>query len=82
MRTTIDAAGRIVVPSAVRVAMGLAAGRQIDVVYTDGKIEIEIAPAEVEVELADDGLPRVVYQGDSAPLTDETIRATIEATRR
>lgn len=82
MRTTIDAAGRIVVPKAVRDAMGLTAGRQIDVSYADGKIEIEIAPADVDVELADDGLPRVVYKGDAPPLTDEIIRATIEATRR
>jgi len=82
MRTTIDGAGRIVVPKSVRDAMGLTAGRQIDVFYTDGKIEIEVAPAEVEVELAEDGLPRVLYRGEVPPLTDEIVRATIEATRR
>jgi len=82
MRTTIDGAGRIVVPKSVRDAMGLTAGRQIDVFYTDGKIEIEVAPAEVEVELAEDGLPRVVYRGEVPPLTDEIVRATIEGTRR
>ena len=82
MRTTIDGAGRIVVPKSVRDAMGLTAGRQIDVVYTDGKIEIEIAPAEVEIEMSESGIPRIVYQGDVPELTDEMVRDTIEATRR
>ena len=48
MRTTIDAAGRIVVPKALRDAMGLAAGRTIDMVFTDGRIEIELVAIEVE----------------------------------
>ena len=82
MRTTIDGAGRIVVPKSVRDAMGLSAGREVDVAYTDGRIEIEIAPADVDVEIAADRLPRVVHLGEHPPLTDEMIRAAIEATRR
>ncbi len=82
MRTTIDSAGRIVVPKSVRDAMGLTAGRQIDVHYTDGKIEIEVAPAEVEIEMSESGIPRIVYQDDVPELTDEMVRDTIEATRR
>lgn len=82
MRTTIDAAGRIVVPKSVREAMGLTAGRQVDVFYTDGKIEIEIAPADVVVEMSESGIPRIVYQDDVPELTDEMVRDTIESTRR
>jgi AbrB family looped-hinge helix DNA binding protein len=59
MRTTIDSAGRVVVPKAVRDAMGLTAGREIDVVFTDGRIEIELAPAEVRV-VDEGGLPRLL----------------------
>lgn len=44
MRTTIDAAGRLVVPKPVRDAMGLEPGRAVDVVFTDGRIEIALAP--------------------------------------
>lgn len=81
MRTTIDAAGRIVVPKAVRDAMGLAAGRAIDVVYTDGRIEIELAPADVATEV-EDGLPRLRPSDRLEQLTDEQVRDVLEATRR
>lgn len=81
MRTTIDGAGRIVVPKSVRDAMGLTAGRQIDVVFTEGRIEIELAPAEVSVEV-EGGLPRIVPADRLPELTDEQVRDTLEATRR
>jgi AbrB family looped-hinge helix DNA binding protein len=82
MRTTIDAAGRIVVPKAVRDSMGLTAGRAIDVVFTDGRIEIELAPADLNVE-AEGDLPRLVPATDDLPeLTDDQVRDALEATRR
>lgn len=83
MRTTIDNAGRIVVPKALRDAMGLTAGRTVDIVFTDGRLEIEVAPAEVDVDV-DGDLPRITYRDlpDGVALTDEIVRATIEATRR
>jgi AbrB family looped-hinge helix DNA binding protein len=82
MRTTIDAAGRIVVPKALRDAMGLTAGRQIDVFFTDGRIEIEVAPAEVSVELSEGELPRIVHGDDAPAVTDDMVRDAIEGTRR
>ncbi len=81
MRTTIDAAGRIVVPKSVRDALNLSAGRAIDVIYVDGRIEIELAPAEVEVS-AEDGLPVVRPVDPLPPLTDELVRDTLDSTRR
>lgn len=81
MRTTIDAAGRIVVPKSIREAMGLSSGRKVDVVFTDGRIEIELAPVEVEVEIGT-GLPRAHAREDLPPLTDEQIRDTLDVTRR
>ena len=61
--------------------MGLEPGRRIDIVFTDGRIEIEIAPAEVVVELVD-GAPVARPVEDMPALTDEQVRDAIEATRR
>jgi AbrB family looped-hinge helix DNA binding protein len=81
MRTTIDSAGRLVVPKAIRDSMGLTAGRMVDLVFTDGRIEIELAAADVVVETGP-GLPRLVPQEDLPDLTDDQIRDALDATRR
>lgn len=83
MRTTIDSAGRIVVPKALREAMGLTAGRLVDVVLTDGRLEIELAPVEVAVEQDGDDLPVLrAVEGDQPALTDDVVRETLESVRR
>ena len=43
MKTTIDHAGRVVIPKAMRELAGLKPGRELNVEYTDGRIEIEPA---------------------------------------
>ena len=50
MRTTIDGAGRVVVPKALRQAVGLLAGAEVEMRATDGRIEMEPAPLEVRLE--------------------------------
>jgi AbrB family looped-hinge helix DNA binding protein len=50
MRTTIDSAGRVVVPKALRRALGLQPGSEIELRATDGRIEMEPAPLEVRLE--------------------------------
>lgn len=69
------------VPKALRDAMGLEPGRAVDVVFTEGRIEIELAPARAHVE-DDEGLPRIVPDEELPALTDRDIRDTVEATRR
>ncbi|MBF4161531.1 AbrB/MazE/SpoVT family DNA-binding domain-containing protein [Nocardioides acrostichi] len=81
MRTTIDFAGRLVVPKSVRDAMGLPAGKVVDVVFTDGRIEIESAPADVSVDVSGD-LPRIVPADELPALSDDDVRNASEATRR
>ena len=44
MKTTIDAAGRIVVPKALRQELGLKPGQLLEMRTGDGKLEVEIAP--------------------------------------
>jgi AbrB family looped-hinge helix DNA binding protein len=41
MITTIDAAGRVVIPKQIRETAGLKAGCKLNVSYRDGKVEIE-----------------------------------------
>ena len=82
MRTTIDGAGRIVVPKALRDAMGLSSGRAIDLVFVEGRIEIELAPADVDVVTSRSQLPKLVPKTPLPPLTDDDVRAAIDAVRR
>ena len=49
MKTTIDAAGRLVIPGRIRREAGLVAGATLDVRFEDGRIEIEAAPLEVRL---------------------------------
>lgn len=80
MSATIDAAGRLVIPKALRERAGLTAGTRVDFHYRDG--HIEIAPIDVE-----GGWER--YRGidfptppaDAPDLTVQEIRDAIEDAR-
>jgi AbrB family looped-hinge helix DNA binding protein len=50
MRTTIDKAGRVVIPKPIRDALGLAAGTEVDIVIDGVAIRIDgPEPEEAEV---------------------------------
>jgi len=80
MRTTIDKGGRIVVPKPIRDAMGLTPGGKVDIVFTDGRIEIESAPADLEIVM-EDGFP-VLHATEDLPAPDpDIVRDTVERVR-
>ncbi|HBX81761.1 MAG: AbrB/MazE/SpoVT family DNA-binding domain-containing protein [Actinomycetales bacterium] len=82
MRTTIDAAGRVVLPADVRDALGLAAGSEVDLVLIDGRIEITIAAVEGTVSV-EDGWPQLTpTRADQPTLDDQTVQDTIRINRR
>ncbi|MCL2536396.1 MAG: AbrB/MazE/SpoVT family DNA-binding domain-containing protein [Nocardiaceae bacterium] len=81
MRTTIDRAGRIVVPKAMRDAMGLGPGGKVDIVFEDGRLTIEAAHGETWVEIAEDGFPIIRYAEEPEPLSGDDVRDLIESTR-
>jgi AbrB family looped-hinge helix DNA binding protein len=41
MTSTIDRAGRVIIPKAIREAAGLKPGLSLEIEYRDGKVEIE-----------------------------------------
>jgi AbrB family looped-hinge helix DNA binding protein len=72
MQTTIDKAGRVVIPKPVREAAGLRAGMPLDVRVSNGVVEIE--PATQGVRLVRKG-PLLVAEPleDGEPLTNEQV---------
>jgi AbrB family looped-hinge helix DNA binding protein len=81
MRTTIDGAGRIVIPKATRARLGLEAGRVVEIRERDGLLEIAPVAAAMSLEQRPGGLVAVPEE-PLPPLTDEMVRATLEGTRR
>jgi AbrB family looped-hinge helix DNA binding protein len=81
MRSTIDAAGRVVIPKELREQLALEGGSAVEIRERDGRIEIEptatpmslVKRAGVRVAVPDQPLP---------PLTDEAVRDTLERIRR
>ena len=82
MRTTIDKAGRIVVPKAMREELGLEGGQEVEITAADGEIVISPVSVPKRVVVGDDGWAIIVADGPMSPLTDEIVRATLESIRR
>jgi AbrB family looped-hinge helix DNA binding protein len=81
MRTTIDAAGRLVIPRDIRHAAGLRPGLPLEVSWRDGRIEIE--PAPVAVDLVRKGRLLVAVPREPVePLIDEVVQQTRETVLR
>ena len=81
MRTTIDGAGRIVVPKALRDQLGLEPGTPLDVHASDGRLEIEPLPTAMRLERRGKGL--VAVTDETVPMLDaDQVRAVVDAMRR
>lgn len=81
MRATIDGAGRLVVPKALRAQLGLTAGTELEIRAVDDRLELSRPPLAARIEERD-GLLVAVPEADVPPLTDEDVRATLERVRR
>lgn len=81
MRTTIDAAGRIVVPKAIREALDLKPGQALEIRAGDGRLEIEAAATPMSLRRRGKGV--VAVPDTKLPkLTSVEVRDTLERTRR
>lgn len=81
MQTTIDGAGRLVVPKKLRDRLALGGGGVVEVIERDGIIEIHPVPANVDIVDAPGG-PVAQPIDFLPPLTDVEVRDTLERLRR
>jgi AbrB family looped-hinge helix DNA binding protein len=81
MRTTIDAAGRIVVPKDLRAALGLGGPAEVEISLVDGHLEIDVPSTPVRLERRGRGLVAVAAE-EMPVLTGEMVRDVLERTRR
>jgi AbrB family looped-hinge helix DNA binding protein len=79
--TTIDQAGRVVVPKALREALGLTGGARLTIEERDGELVISRVGGGSEV-IERDGRLVLVAPDDTAPLTAEQVRELVERGRR
>ncbi len=80
MKTTIDAAGRVVIPKSVRDAAGLKPGGALRIEYRDGKVEIEPIGKQVKWVRKGSFMVARAPRG-TPPLTNVQVRKLIEETR-
>jgi AbrB family looped-hinge helix DNA binding protein len=81
MKATLDAAGRIVVPKALRQTLGLKPGQALDIRAGDGRLEIEIAATPMQLKKRGKGV--VAVPDTKLPaLSAEQVRDTLERVRR
>ncbi|MEJ7567040.1 MAG: AbrB/MazE/SpoVT family DNA-binding domain-containing protein [Gaiellaceae bacterium] len=81
MRTTIDAAGRIVVPKRLRDELRLEAGQALEIAARDGRLEIAPQSTPMQLERREGRLVAVPDEPLPA-LTASEVRETLEQLRR
>jgi AbrB family looped-hinge helix DNA binding protein len=82
MRTTIDRAGRVVIPKPMREELGLRGGEEVDVTLRGGTIEIEPASKPIRLVERDGFLAAEIESDDGPPLTAGDVRDVLERLRR
>lgn len=80
MRTTIDTAGRVVIPKNVRESAGLKPGVAVRIEYRDGRVEIEPVGKRVKWVRKGSFVVARAPRG-TPPMTNEQVRKMIEEAR-
>jgi AbrB family looped-hinge helix DNA binding protein len=82
MVTTIDSAGRIVVPKRLREELGFRPGQKLELSAVDGRLEIEHPVTPMRLERDRRGRLVAVADRPMPELTQEMVRETLEQIRR
>jgi AbrB family looped-hinge helix DNA binding protein len=80
MKTTIDRAGRVVIPKQVRSALRLGGGEEVEVRLAGERIELTPAPRPTQLHRAANGL--LVSDLRVPPHGPEQVREELERVRR
>lgn len=80
MKTTIDSAGRVVIPKKIRDATHLLPGAEIEVRVVAGAVQLEPAGTEVSLERSG-GFVVAMPRSSQPPLTSDVVRRTQEEVR-
>jgi AbrB family looped-hinge helix DNA binding protein len=78
MRVTIDRAGRIVVPKAMRDELGITPDTPLEIEVVDDHIELSPPPSSARIV---EGPCGPVIETSGGTITDEMVRETLEAVR-
>lgn len=78
MRTTIDRAGRIVVPKSLRAALGLNGGDEVEITLAGERIELVPAPRKVSLHKGPGGL---LVSSIGVGVGPDEVREELERTR-
>ncbi len=81
MKTTMDSAGRIVVPKALRQALNLQPGQALDIRAGEGRLEIEIAATPMTLQRRGKAVV-AIPESELPTLTADVVRETLERIRR
>lgn len=78
MRTTIDGAGRLTVPKALRDELGFVPGTELELSAVDGRLEVAV-PSRVRVDRGPHGIR---FAADDGELTADQVCGLVERARR
>lgn len=80
MKTTIDRAGRVVIPKSLRAALRLNGGDEVEITLEGERLELTPAPRQVMLRKGPHGL--LTSDLELPPHGPEEVREALERTRR
>lgn len=81
MRVSIDNVGRMVIPKSLRAELGITGSTEVEIVATDGRLELTVPEVPAHVEMRD-GFAVIVPEAPMPPMSFEDVREALERTRR